>query len=111
MTKSTSKFEIGQVWTCRSLSPDREHKAHIISIDEFSDDNIIGIVVISEGSADSPFMPFSLEAFSASAIELIDCGRGSDCFKDGYMYWKELYIAGEAGVYDISVDEVLSLDS
>jgi len=110
VTKLNNKFETGQVWSCRSVSSNNEHKALIVSIDEFEDENVIGIAVISQDSGGSPFMPFSIKSFSASAFELIDTGRETSDFNDGYQYWKELYIDGEAGVYDISIDEVLGLN-
>jgi hypothetical protein len=56
-------------------------------------------------------MPFSITAFATSVLELIETDLEISDFLDGYQYWKKLYVDGEAGVYDISVDEVIGLDS
>ena len=83
----------------------------VVSVDKFDSEEVIGVAIVSDDSGNAPFMPFSFNAFSTSVSELLDSGLDVSSFNDGYLYWKELYIDGEAGVYDISVDEVINLDS
>ncbi len=111
MNKLNTEFEVGQLWKCSSVSSNSQHKAIIVSFDSFKDEDVVGVAILSEDSGSAPFMPFSIKAFSASVLELIDSGKDVSSFVDGYNYWKELYVDGEAGVYDISVDEVLNLDN
>jgi len=111
VNKLNNEFKVGQLWKCSSDSSNSEHKAIVVSFDSFKDEDVVGVAIISEDSGSAPFMPFSIKAFSASVLELIDSGKDVSRFVGGYNCWKELYVDGEAGVYDISVDEVLSLDN
>ena len=98
-------FEVGQVWSCES--DNKQHRAVIVSIDNFDSEEVIGIAVLEAESGDSPFLPLSKDAFTNSVISLLDSGFEIDAYLEGYQYWKELYLDGDAGVYKITVDEVV----
>jgi hypothetical protein len=59
----------------------------------------------------SPFiahMPFSERAIAASPLSLVATEAGpTETFETGYQYWKTQYLKGEAGIFDIPVDDAI----
>jgi len=104
-------FEVGQLWTCKAPDNEKLHNLLVVSAEELDEQKIVGIAVVDSEMGDSPFMPFSQQAIEDSVLDLVQSNIDIADFVEGYEYWKELFIEGEAGVYNLSVDEVLNLDS
>jgi len=104
-------FEVGQLWACGSKSSNKQHEALVINVEKIDSESIIGVAIVNDDTEHSPFMPFSYEAFSDSIVELRRSNLDISDFVAGYLYWKKLYIEGEAGVYTITVDNVMNLEN
>ena len=55
-------------------------------------------------------MPFSLEAFEISNLQLMEqMHNANETWKEGFNIWKEAFDAGDAGIYSVTVSKALDL--
>lgn len=103
------KYESGQVWRYKARKSEKDTRVLILKTERIDSIDIIHITVFGNNYDSPEHMPFVKEAIDESVIELESKSTTVPNYEDGYNIWKELYIAGEAGIYSTSVADTLSL--
>lgn len=112
-------LERGQVWTFKD-APLEETRVIIGDIEPFHDDVAVSVSITGmprvqfangqtlNGTADH--VPFSEAALRASLEELVAEDQPMlDGYADGYATWKEAVETGRAGIFTISLAEVVTM--
>lgn len=108
-TNINGNFKSGQLWKYKCRAGEERSKLLILFVETINEQNIVH-VTIAGGCADNPMhMPFSEEAIRDSVMGLCKDGCPIPDYDEGYLYWKQQYDKGEAGVYKIPVAEALDL--
>ena len=102
-----SCYKSGQVWSFKCSSKSQDSRLMILKEEVLGNQHIVHIATL--GGDGVSHMPFSREAINNSVVELVEESKAIPEYEDGYLYWKELFEKGEAGVYKIAVDEALCL--
>ena len=117
------RFEPGQVW--RVLGRPQDGDVHVVVLDVIDDEHLGQICSIAmtgvhirnafiEGGVQTqlPHAPVTAQVLREAVTELVESdGPTADHpgFAEAYRQWREPYDAGEAGVFTISVNEILDL--
>ena len=117
------QFEPGQVW--RVLARPQDGDAHVAVLDVINDGELGQICSIAvtginirnafvEGGVQTqlPHAPVTAEVLRAAVTELVESdGPTAEMpgFSEAYHQWREPYDAGEAGVFTISLNEILDV--
>lgn len=105
LKNNLEKYEPGQIWTYKN-SLDGLYLM-ILKVEHIDNEKIIHIAII--GSEDSPdHMPFNEDSINISVDKLISDNATVPDFEEGYNYWKEHFLMGDAGIYSISVADALA---
>lgn len=115
---TSSRYEVGQVWTFDSRPADHGATMTIVKIESQENiGNIIHIYVKGAGirpskdaepkNQDITHMPFSEAAIDSSAIKLIGKVDKLPDFKEGYDEWREGFTTGDAGVFSVTVGKAV----
>jgi hypothetical protein len=111
------EFAVGQVWSYNTR-PGEEQSTLVI--DKIEDDPKLGRIYhisisgvqIKLGAKgvinEMPHMPVSLKTLTLSCTTLVRQGEPNPHYLPGYRLWKEAFDAGRAGVYTVSISEILS---
>lgn len=116
-------FEAGQIW--RALGRAQDGEVHVAVLDVIDDPQLGQICSIAatgvhirngflEGGVQTqlPHAPVTAEVLRAAVTELVETGgptaRHPD-FAEAYQQWRTPFDAGEAGVFTISLAEILDL--
>jgi hypothetical protein len=119
----TDQFEAGQIWRTRGRPQDGDAYILILAV---MDDTVVGRVYSVamtgvrirnpgfEGGVQTmlPHAPVTDEVLRADATELVSSdGPTADHpdFSESYLHFRELYDEGDAGVFTISLAEILDL--
>ena len=115
---ATPEFAVGQRWAYKTR-PGEEQSTLVI--DKVEDDPRLGRIYhisvsdvqIELGGGilvnDLPHLPVSLETLKLSCTTLLGQVVPNKQYLPGYRQWKEAYDAGHAGIYTISVAEIVTV--
>ena len=101
------KYVSGQIWSYKDSLNDR--KIIILKVEYINREKIIHVGIKNGQNYSPSHMPFSEGSIDASVDELISDNELIPNYKEGYNYWKNLYVKEEAGIYSITVHEALAL--
>jgi len=115
----TNTYAVGQVWSYQTRDQESGSKLYISQVDEETPIGPVyhihldGLSIQNPHTADGvqatfPHAPVSAETLDASVTELIEM-RETDLpdVSEGYQMWREAFDKGEAGVFTISVREII----
>ncbi|MEM1045419.1 MAG: hypothetical protein AAGL24_04685 [Pseudomonadota bacterium] len=116
-------FKAGQTWRMQGRPQDEDARIHVLAVIEngavgrIYSIALTGVRIRNPGFADGvqsflPHAPVTHDVLAADAIELVDHdGPTVDHpdFSDAYSEFRALYDKGEAGVFTISLAEILDL--
>lgn len=116
------KYNAGQEWSYKTRSTEKSSTLKILKIEEYPKaGKVIHISVsgLKMKNPDSPegfaqtlsHIPISEEALNKSVTKLKnETHKKPDSLEmDGYSYWKKEFDKGNAGVFSISVSEIVNL--
>lgn len=117
------RFEPGQVW--RVLARPQDGDAHVAVLDVINDEQLGQICCIAmtgihirnafiEGGVQTqlPHAPVTAEVLRDAVTELVESAGPTaedPNFAEAYQQWRKPYDAGEAGVFTISLNEILDV--
>ena len=115
----TNTYAVGQVWSYQSRDHELDSKLYISQVDEEMPIGPVyhiyldGLSIQNPHTADGvqttfPHAPVSAETLDASVTELLQT-RETDLpdVSEGYQMWRDAFDKGEAGVFTISVREIV----
>ena len=115
---ATPEFAVGQVWAYKTR-PGEEQSTLVI--DQIDDDTRLGRIYhisvsgiriqIGQGSFanELPHLPVSQKTLKQSCTALLRQAAPNPAYLPGYRLWKDAFDAGHAGVYSISVADIVGL--
>jgi len=115
---ATLDFDVGQVWAYKTRPGEQDST---LLIDKVEDDPKLGRIYhisvskihIKGGAAtftdELPHIPVSLQTLTASCTHLVGRSDPNPMYLRGYRVWRQAFEAGHAGIYTISVSEILDL--
>lgn len=113
--QNQQKFEVGQVWNYQTREGDENSTLQIIKIDNFEGKEtfihiaIEGLDINIDGNKlkNVGHLPLAIKSVQESVTNLV---KESTAVSDleGYNQWKEAFEAGQAGVFTITVKEVVA---
>jgi hypothetical protein len=115
---ATPEFEEGQVWAYKTRAGEEESRLLINKIEDHPKlGHIYHISVlnvsIKAGPGMStnqlPHLPVSQQTLELSCTQLVAHSPPSSMYLPGYQMWKQAFDAGHAGIYTISVAEIVDL--
>jgi hypothetical protein len=96
-------IKVGQIWR---FCEDAESVFKIVKIEEYENANIYHISVINNGRL-IEHMPVSKSALISSMVARANVDYDFGSIEDGYKIWKQAFEEGKAGVYSVSVREIV----
>jgi hypothetical protein len=116
-TAASAELSPGQVWSYHTRPGETASTVTVLKIETYRDlgrvvhIRIDGVNIKNpiKGNAitDIPHLPFKEAAVQKSITKLIRQAPAVPEFEDGYHTWREAYIAGKAGAFDIPVSATL----
>lgn len=114
------KYKVGQEWNYKTRKGEENSTLKILKLEEYPTHgrvihiSIVGLKVINpdskEGFANEfTHIPISEKALDESVTELKNEKVKIPEFIEGYAYWKKEFDQGVAGVFSISVSEIVDL--
>ena len=115
---ATQDFDEGQVWAYNTR-PGEEGST--LLIDKVEDDPKLGRIYhisiskiqIKSGPGvftdQMPHLPVSRQTLELSCIKLVGRSEPNPMYLPGYRRWRQAFDAGHAGIYTISIAEILNL--
>jgi len=115
---ATPEFSVGQVWAYKTRSGEEQST---LVIDKVEEDPKLGRIYhisvsniqirLDTGTVanELPHLPVSPETLKSSCTTLLGKTVPNAKYLPGYRLWKEAYDAGHAGVYTISVAEIVTV--
>jgi hypothetical protein len=112
------EFAVGQVWAYKTR--DGEEASRLV-IDKVEEDvrlgqifhiSVTGLEIRVGGSIFTralPHLPVSLKTLKLSCTKLIEQSVPNPDYLPGYSAWRQAFDAGHAGIYTISVADIVSL--
>jgi hypothetical protein len=103
-------FAVGQRWQYQTASGQPSPILTIAKIDDSPDGRIIHISILDTGhciARSVSHLPIAEKALRDSVTNLVSVDEPYLGFQEGYDQWKEAFDQGVAGVFTISVDDVL----
>jgi hypothetical protein len=118
-TSSAGDYAEGQVWTYHTRSGD---EGSTFQINKIETDPKLGRIfhisvfgvhlnnphVAGGITTDLPHFPVSKETLDKSVISLAGMPTRKVAYEEGYAEWKKAFDAGRAGIFTISVAEIVS---
>ena len=113
---ATPNFEAGQVWEYKTRAGEEESSLLIDKVEEYPKVGRVfhislskihiknGAITIAD---DLPHLPVSIETLGSSCTRLIGHSDPNPMYLAGYQMWRKAFDAGRAGVYTISIVEIL----
>ncbi|WP_193370384.1 hypothetical protein [Pelagibius marinus] len=111
-------FEVGQLWSYRTRPGEEDSRLYIARIDRDMGSKPIVHVYVDRLKLKNPLLeakvqdhlvhvPISREALEASVISLIQKDVTPPDISEGYIIWREAFLEGRAGVFTISLQQVV----
>lgn len=113
-----SQFQVGQVWLYKNRPADSNSVLQIVAVDLLHEREVAVHIQVrglnmqrlptkpDEGTASH--LPFSEEALRDSITHLLSQSSPlPDDFEEGYEMWREAFLSGKAGVFSVSVADVI----
>ena len=117
---TASKYQIGQVWGYSTRPYETDSYLTVVKV-ELLYGNEVAVHIQIDDLDMEPFelggpprttashLPFSEAALDASVTELLDKVEVSPEYEEGYEIWREAFFEGNAGIFSITVAEVIDL--
>lgn len=117
---TSSQFAVGQVWLYKARSTEQESRVVIGKIERVGNQGTIvhvkltNLRIVNPTKPDKFFRavshsPISESALSASVTELTDEAADLKGFLNGYDAWLSSYRAGKAGVFTVTLSEIVTI--
>ena len=115
---TTSKYKVGQVWAYQTR-PSEHHSILTVVKVELQHGTAVAVHIHVDGLKLKPaepgglpgttasHLPFSEEALDASVTNMVDHVVVLPDFEEGYMMWREAFLEGKAGIFSLTVAEVM----
>ena len=115
---TTSKYKVGQVWAYRTRPNEPNSSLTVVKVElQYGTAVVVHIHVddLNLKPAESgglpgttaSHLPFSENALDASVTNMIDHVVVLPDFEEGYMMWREAFLEGKAGIFSLTVAEVI----
>jgi hypothetical protein len=119
-TSSAHDYAAGQVWTYH-VNPGDE--ASTLQINKIEQDPKLGAIfhisvfglrisnprVVGGILTELPHLPVSKETLDKSVVSLVNVPVRPVSYEEGYAHWRQAFDAGHAGIYTISIAEIVTL--
>ena len=117
---TTDAFAEGQIWSYHAR-PGEEGSTILINkieadpaLDAIYHIGVLGVRVKNPRSPSGvttnlPHLPVSAQTLEKSCIELIGYAKPDPQYLDGYAIWKEEFDQGRAGIFTITVAEIVGV--
>lgn len=113
-------FKVGQIWEYKTRTGEEASRLYIVKIESwpngekifhiFADKLKIKNPMLSGGiQTELPHAPVSEKSLSLSVTKLRGTAKALPDISEGYGAWKEQHDAGGAGMFTISVSEIITL--
>jgi hypothetical protein len=113
-------YEVGQVWSYQSRAGD---DSSVVLINLIETDpklgaiyhisvlhvHIPGVTNNSKAATDLPHLPVSKETLDKSVVALVGHREVLSGYREGYDLWRTAFDAGHAGIYTLSVADIVTL--
>lgn len=120
LSACTTVYEEGQVWQYQTRPGEEGSRLYIVKIDQepllgaiyhlYLDGLRIRSPLRSDGVQDHlPHLPVDQTTLDRSVTELVISLPNPPAVADGYAIWRESYEAGEAGVFNIPVSDIIQI--
>ena len=115
---TTSKYKIGQVWAYKTRPNEPHSRLTVVKV-ELQHGTEVAVHIHVDGLNLKPsesggvpgttasHLPFSEEALDASVTDMVDHVVVLPDFEEGYMMWREAFLEGNAGIFNLTVAEVM----
>ena len=114
------RYSVGQVWRYKHRPGEDSSLLYIAAIDSHPKMGNIYSIYLCKLKVKNPYIsggvqhalphaPVAREVLDMSVTERADVEIDTDGFGDGYKEWKSEFDAGRAGVFTISVAEIVDL--
>ncbi|MBM7845441.1 hypothetical protein [Herpetosiphon giganteus] len=117
--KNVYYFSEGQVWRYQTRSHEPESAVLINKIEYHSVLGAIFHISIAGVDVKNPHSPEPINQLNhfpvvastleQSLTELVDTNVSNPGFMEGYDSWREAFVQGKAGVFNISVSEIINI--
>lgn len=115
-----SQFSVGQIWSYKTRSGEEASTVLINKIEthpklgEIFHVSIFGVKVknskVAGGlSTELPHFPVSGETLNKSVTKLVGQRQPNPEYIDGYNFWKQAFDNGEAGIFTITLAEIVGV--
>ena len=110
------EIQEGQVWRYKNRPGEEASRAVVCRVEEVPKAGTVvhlcveGVEIKNPAAPDGmnrviSHMPFALEAFEESVLELEATRPDLPDFEEGYAMWKSAFEQGEAGIFDVEIAE------
>jgi hypothetical protein len=115
---ATPEFDEGQVWGYKTRAGEEESTLLINKVEDNPKLGHIYHISVSKVSIKAgpgtltdqlPHLPVSRQTLELSATKLVGRSEPNPMYLQGYTMWKQAFDAGGAGIYAISIAEILDL--
>ena len=115
---TTSKYKVGQVWAYQTRPHEPNSLLTVVKV-ELQHGTAVAVHIHVDGLNLKPaesgglpgttasHLPFSEEALDTSVISMVDHVVVLPDFEEGYMIWREAFLEGNAGIFSVTVAEVM----
>lgn len=119
-TLNNKSYQVGQVWAYKTRKAESNSRLYIVKVDSDAKLKTIYHIYIDKVAIKNPYIrdggiqnvlphaPVSKATLDASVTQLISVKASPlPDITEGYKAWKDEYSKGEAGVFTISVSDIL----
>ena len=114
------KYAVGQLWAYRTRpsEPDSTVLINYVEHNQILGDiyhiGVLGVSLPSPGPENNPItelphFPVSRATLDKSVTALVENRRPDPTYIEGYREWKQAFDDGKAGIFDISVAEIVDI--
>ncbi|PJJ54652.1 hypothetical protein [Hymenobacter chitinivorans] len=115
---TTSRFQVGQVWEYHTRPTETGSVLTVVKV-ELQHGTEVAVHIHVDGlklktpnpdgkpGTTASHLPFSEEALTASVTHVVRHAATLPDFEEGYELWREAFLAGQAGVFSVTVAEVM----
>lgn len=113
-----TEYSVGQIWEYKSRNSEENSRVYIVQIDQHEQLGKIYHICVKDTRIKNPHIPggvqFDLphapvdeETLKLSLIKLLGETNELPDISEGYKVWKEAFEAGEAGVFNIPISQII----
>ncbi|UOQ72513.1 hypothetical protein [Hymenobacter cellulosilyticus] len=115
---TTSRFQVGQVWEYHTRPTETDSLLTVVKV-ELQHGADVAVHVYVDGlrlktpnpsgkpGTTASHLPFSEEALTASVTHVVRHANTLPDFEEGYEIWREAFLTGQAGIFSVTVAEVM----